>query len=221
MSISFPKVSATTRAALIFLLSSILISGCSTSHQTLPSTPVFIDWDEQEFLLSQLSYWQAEGKLGARNKKNAISARFNWQQKGDSFSLTLNGSFGRTATITGTPTLATLTQPGKSPVSARSVDALMEHVTGWSAPISALLFWGRGIPDLNQPHSPLAFNATGLPQHFNQHNWEVRLAKHQEHTSSTNEKIYLPGKLVAQQKDKKITFLFRKWQLAPSEQISE
>ncbi len=195
---------------LSLLLTIALLSACSST----PKIQGTLDWPKQQQLLQQLSQWQTNGKLGARSDADAVSANFRWHQIEDRFELYLSGAFGRSATIAGSPFLATLIQADQPPYHAPSPDELMERITGWPAPVSSLYYWGRGLPDPSLPEENLQYSSQGLLTSFIQAGWEVTLKRHKAYPNHKGVSLYLPGKLVAAKDDKKITFLFRQWQLS-------
>ncbi|MFL0796346.1 MAG: lipoprotein insertase outer membrane protein LolB [Cellvibrionaceae bacterium] len=197
------------------IITTVILSACSSTPKTPDSFDSF-DWAKQQRLLQALNQWEANGKLGARSDDDAISANFRWHQIEDRFELYLSGAFGRSATIAGSPFLATLIQADQPPLHAPSPDELMERITGWPAPVSSLYYWGRGLPDPSLTQENLQFSKSGLLVSFNQAGWEITLKRHKAYLNSKGVSVYLPGKLMAKKDDKKITFLFRQWQLSSS-----
>lgn len=90
-----------------------------------------------------------EGRLSLRYQQNytenAVYGSFVWTQTPEHTLVTLRSPLGQTvATISLTPTEATLTQSGQPPQSASDVDSLAANTLGWPLPISGLRHWLQG-----------------------------------------------------------------------------
>lgn len=79
-------------------------------------------------------------------KEEAVHGSFTWAQTPHRSVVTLLSPLGQTiATIELTPTIATLTQAGRTPKTATDVDALAAEALGWPLPIAGMRDWLQGF----------------------------------------------------------------------------
>jgi outer membrane lipoprotein LolB len=72
---------------------------------------------------------------------------FDWQEHGDTVTLQLLSPFGQTlAIVTSSPSSATLELPNRQPLTADSVDTLMQHALGFALPVNGLRYWLQPSP---------------------------------------------------------------------------
>jgi outer membrane lipoprotein LolB len=201
---------------LLARLGSLLIPGlvccflgaCSTTR-TAPDHA--IEWNLHQDANSQLSQWKLQGKIGVKTSSKASSAYFNWTQADGDYHILLNGPLGQGAThIEGGEGHASLLQRGKPPRVSQSPEALIEQELGWHIPVSELFWWIRGLPAPND-QTVTVLNELGLLDELQQSGWQVNFSRYQQVNS-----YRLPGKLVMQRPELRVTLLISRWQ--PDEQ---
>ncbi len=88
------------------------------------------------------------GRLSVNYKHNgtpeSLSGKFTWAQTPSRLDVTLSSPMATIATITVTPTSATLVQADKAPRVAPDLDALSREALGWALPVSGLRDWLQG-----------------------------------------------------------------------------
>ena len=78
-------------------------------------------------------------------KPDTLSVKFAWAQSAQQVDASLLSPTGQTvAKISVTPTLATLTQGGQPPRTARDIDSLAAQTLGFALPVSGLRDWLQG-----------------------------------------------------------------------------
>lgn len=198
------------RLALPLLL--LLTVGCA--HRT-PLAPT--DWDSQQSQLERIYHWQVKGKLGVRIPGDNGSANLHWQQQGDEFSLDLAGPLGsRRVSIQGHPGEVSLRESGGDVRSASSAEDLILQSLGWTLPVSHLSYWVRGLPAPKQRIHHREYNDSRRLSLLEQAGWRIHYSNYQS-VSHVQGELALPGKIVAEYKEVRLTLVIRDWQLGPVE----
>ena len=198
-----------TPAGYFLLAMLLLLHGCA--HQTTQPLP---DWERHQAQIQQLSDWQITGKLGVRVPGDNGSANLRWENEAHNFRLDLSGPFGQgRLLITGKPGKVTLQQPGDAPLIADSAAALIYQVTGWTLPVEQLNFWVRGIPAPQQPISWIEKNDMGLVAALKQGGWHIHYSQYQRVNLNDITSVQLPGRILAEYQDIRLTLIIRQWTL--------
>ena len=210
---------------LVSALLTFILQGCSTAPTSLPtlSSDTPLNWQATIAQISSLDDWEFSGKIGIKIPDRIDSAAINrWSQQGDQFTIDLSSVlFGLGSTqIKGSPYQITITESGEDPITSYQPEQLIQQHIGWPLPITQLRFWIKGIP------APIARNTDQIKeQQFNdkgqlsllkQSDWQIRFYKYKQ-TDTPNSplatRIDLPGKIVLQQHQVKITVIVNEWLL--------
>lgn len=186
-----------------------LVSGCARQPWQAPEP---IDsWEQHRQAAAQLESWQVSGKLGLRLPDDNVSARLRWQQEGDQFRIDLSGPLGQgRVVVRGNSHKVRLTQSGSEPLEASSADELVWQATGWPFPASDLLYWVRGITAPKGDYRIREYTPEGLLKTLEQDGWTVHFSRYQSSDQLATD-IPLPGQLVAEQQDIRLTLIIYQW----------
>ena len=189
---------------LFILLTTIVtlnLSGCSLIELQQDSQAL-----EQQ--LNQIQKWQARGKLSVSTPDDSVTGYLTWQQNNDQFDLFLSGPFGQgSSRLVGNDHSASLTLPGKDPVTAPSAELLMTHYLGWDFPVLDIRYWIKGQASPTSDYTEVR-GSLGLLEQLNQHDWDVELSKYQR-VSDT----WLPGRIKITGHDFKFIFVIKEWSI--------
>lgn len=167
------------------------------------------DWDNYRQVLGAIEQWQVQGKLGIRLPDNSGSVYFNWKQWPAEFAIHLNGPLGQGATwVRGNERQVSLEQAGQAPMSAASPEDLMYNALGWWLPVGELYYWIRGIPAPDAPVQSLQRHTDGTLLSLEQRGWQMSYSRHED-----VEGWSLPTRLTASNRDIRLTFIIKSWQL--------
>ncbi len=185
----------------------LMIVGCARQ----PVQPVD-DWEQHQQLAEQLDHWQLSGKLGARLPNDSGSARLRWRQEQSDYRIDLSGPFGQGRVIVETTdTGVRLRQGGEPPLEADSAEALVWQTTGWQVPVAELTYWVRGIPAPDSDHQVVERTPEGLLKTLTQSGWTLHYSDYQ-----TTPRLPLPGRIVAERQDTRLTLIVYDWSLPES-----
>lgn len=192
-------------------ISVLILSGCATLSvppQDVPQTQNTKQaWTKYQFILTPLSMWTSKGVIGIRIGDQGESANFIWKQNQSEFYIELYGPLGIGAvSIEGNKKAVKLTKNNGDVFRASSAEYLMDQQLGWHVPIYGLYYWGRGLPDPNQP-SQIKLNSLGLIANLKQNGWDITYSKYM----IQGNQYPLPGKIVMEQDDLRITAINKSW----------
>lgn len=162
-------------------------------------------------------HWQITGKLGIRSTADSGSASLKWRQSPDSFFIYLSGPFGqKRMEIEGTPKQVELRQHGQPPIKAKSAEALIKKASGWTLPVSQLNYWVRGIPAPAVRITRLEQNDQGFISLLQQAGWTLSYSNYRDQPLN-GKTLALPGKIIAEYRDIRLTLIIREWTLEPEQ----
>lgn len=196
----------------LMLLAFLLASGCAHRSLTPPQ-----DVLEHQRQLQAIGDWQLAGKLGIRTADDSGSASVKWQQQPNTYQINLSGPLGqKSMIITGSPGKVRLEQTGEPPQEAKTAEALIKKTAGWTLPVAQLAYWVRGVPAPKLRITHLHQNDNGLIEQLNQGGWAISYSNYRDQTfNGTN--MPLPGKIIAEYQDVRLTLVIRTWRLGPTQ----
>jgi outer membrane lipoprotein LolB len=168
---------------------------------------------EHEKQLQAISTWQINGKLGIRTADDSGSASIKWTQEALVYQLNLSGPLGqKRMIITGQPGKVRMEQTGEPAREAESPEALIKKQLGWTLPVTQLAYWVRGLPAPKGRITRLEQNRDGLIALLQQGDWLISYT-HYSNQTFNDKTLALPGKIVAEYRDVRLTLVIRQWQL--------
>ena len=89
---------------------------------------------------------------------------------------------------------------------AASPELLLEQLTGWQIPVSALQYWARGLPSPDLPVQQQRVEL-GRLANLRQGGWDI---DYLDFTSI--DELWLPRKMVMRRPETRLTLLYHNWQ---------
>lgn len=198
---------------LLPILTLLLLSGCVHRGSLTPPQNVV----EHQRQLQAISDWQLTGKLGIRTADDSGSASLKWAQQTANYQINLSGPLGqKSMIITGTPEKVRLEQTGEPAQEAKTAEALIKKSAGWTLPVAQLAYWVRGVPALKLPITHLQQNENGLLDQLTQGGWHIIYSNYRDQTFNGTT-LPLPGKIIAEYQDVRLTLVIRNWQLGAAQ----
>lgn len=190
----------------------LLLSLLTACAHRVPQT--IDDWSQHQTQVQKISHWSLIGKLGVRVPGDNGSATLRWHNLAKNYTLDLSGPFGQgRILISGKPGRVKLEQPGEAPLMADSAEALIYETTGWTLPVAQLSYWVRGIPAPQQSIAWLEKTPEGLLNTLEQAGWRIHYSNYSNVSVTQNNSVQLPGRVVAEYGDIRLTLIIRQWQL--------
>lgn len=200
----FKKLLRNAPLCLMVLTIGVALSGCVSLSGT-PKTPYSAA--QQQQLLPNLKYWQAEGKIAFKMGDERQSASFQWQQHNKNYAVHIFGPFGHGSTwVKRTSHGVTLENAKLGNHRADSAEELMQTLVGWQVPVSNMQYWikGQTAPDSK---AETTLNNEGFIASLVQQGWQVSISSYQ-----TVERWQLPQKIIATRDDMRIMVVIKQWQ---------
>ena len=186
-----------------------VLTGCSALAPQSPGNT---------HMLNATGTWQANGKIALRSDQPLVAAvlSFQWAQRGEDYRATLSGPLGLGRLVLqqqrGQFTLShgeQLLAHADTPTDAAQ---LLQQHSGWALPLEQLPHWLAGQPAPTQPSQQLITAAHGGTVAFLQSGWQLHY--HYDPTDITTSPANTaprPQKIIAQQRDRKITVVVKNW----------
>ena len=197
----------TGRAALLLVLVSFL--GACASQTRKPDDPVAQQAYQARFdYLESLSDWMLEGRLAASNGKDGGSGSFTWYQDHNITRMTFRGAMGKGSwELEARQGYARLRlADGREFVADTIAELVTAHMQA-KVPVDALSWWVRGLARPNG-WQERDLDAEGRIERLRQFGWDVDFSAYQQTDS-----VWLPGKLVARNKDHSVKLAVKHWTL--------
>lgn len=183
----------------------LLVAGCTTAPRQLPES----DFSVQQKQLQALDDWRVEGKIGLRADGRGSSAQLNWQQQQDYYKLRLSGPLGIGTVLVNGSDAGVELRNKDGVYQAASPELLLQQLTGWQIPITALRYWARGLPSPDLPVEQQEVELGRLAS-LQQGGWHI------DYRDFTLVKgLWLPSKMVMTRPETQLTLLYQRWQLNP------
>lgn len=129
--------------SLVLITSLIALAGC----QPILKAPKVPGTRMGTYSYPSQIQFSVTGKIGVRTPSQTGSAFYAWTQVDKHFAIDLTGALGIGQThIEGLPGKVTLRSARTGLINASSPEELLQHATGWQAPISYLAYWIQGRP---------------------------------------------------------------------------
>ncbi|QAX81752.1 lipoprotein insertase outer membrane protein LolB [Candidatus Pseudomonas adelgestsugas] len=196
------------RQIIAFSLITLLV-GCA-SHNALKygtGADNQTQWKQHKDQLSNINYWQIDGKIGVHTPKASGSGTLSWLQRQDYYDIRLSGplSLG-TSHLTGRNGHESLAITNNGYLATVSLETLLEQQTGWKLPVSNLVWWIRGLPAPDS-NSRIHLNGDSRPAMIEQDGWQI------EYRSYVKQNGYLlPERIQLHSTDLNVKLVIKEWQ---------
>jgi len=194
---------------ILWLLCLLLVAGCV--HQQRFTPPPSLQAHQAQ--LAQLDLWQLQGKLGVRSPGDSGSASLIWDSAPASYRIYLSAPLGQKhVEISGNQQRVELRQSGQPTLTAKDAESLVRKALGWQLPVSQLNYWVRGVPAPQGKITQLQLTPEGLLDQLEQSGWQINYFNYRAQAYPGGD-LPLPGKIVAQYRELRLTLVIRQWQL--------
>jgi outer membrane lipoprotein LolB len=187
-----------------------LVSGCTTTPSRSTDPAAELAYQQRADLLLAMGEWRLSGKLAASNGKDGGSGNFSWQKTGDVTFMSFRGALGKGAwELEAREGFAALRLADGRTYSAGSVAQLVSSHLQVKIPVDALSWWVLGLARPNG-WEDRELDEAGRITYLQQFGWKVDFSAYRE-----QQQVWLPGKLVARNRENTIKLVISDWAVAP------
>lgn len=200
----------TLRSFVIFILSSLLLAGCSS----VPESVTSVEWQAHERKLETIQDFQVTGKLGYIGPDQRQNLNFFWKHSKAFSQLRLTTILGQTAlNLTITPQGAKIETYDDQVLSAHSANQLIYRLTGLMIPVEHMPDWLLGLPtDADVFQLSPANTVQALNKQIGQNDWNIAYQRYSD-VEWHQQPLPLPNRLKLTTSDVKINLLITKWNI--------
>lgn len=184
----------------IFVILIFYLSGCSifTSKKPKPA----ISWQKHQSIVSQITDWEIDGKIGIRSADNSQSASIKWEQHDQEFKIDVRGPWGQGGfTLSGNGEQSEIIIPEQGQFTGPTPEQILQQHFNWQMPVSNIYWWIRGIPVPNKEYQ-FILEDNRLKQ-LTQSNWKISYLRYNS--------LALPRKIILTDDRIKITLIIYSW----------
>lgn len=181
-------------------------SGCSVfkPREAISSPPT--SWQAHQHLVSKISAWSIEGRIGVKKANESFSASFNWSQQNNAFHIEIIGPIGQGyVSITGHPDEILISTTDESVITTEPEKWLKTQLN-LNIPLRHLANWIKGIPQPTERINALETFKNGTLRTLEQSGWTIDFAQYH-----TDTKPMLPKKLSASADNTNIKIKVHEW----------
>jgi len=179
------------------LLLVLLLGGCAAVPTTTLTGPSPVE----------LADWQFNGRISLTQGEEGWHAGLVWQEHAGRYQLDVAGPLGQGAfQLSGDDEGVLLVDAQERRFTARDVDTLLAHVTGWMLPISGLRYWVRGMPAPGS-EAVTSRDTQGLLTRLEQDGWDINYTRYQVVDGAA-----WPAKLRLEREDIVVKLVIDQWQ---------
>jgi len=161
----------------LLLLASLLLSACGS----LPKEPITEQtsrsWEQYQLQAGRIRQWHLHGRAAIFVDDEVHNVGLNWQSQEEAFIMTLEAPLGQgviriESSGQADSSLVRLSLPDGRIVHGENAEATLREVTGWSIPVSGLVYWIKGLPERSDSFS-FDLLGDGRPKSLSQNGWRI------------------------------------------------
>jgi len=187
----------------------ISLTACSTIAPHIFVADPDKKWEQRQTQLSKINDWHLSGRIAIINGVESWHLDMLWQYHDGKYILDLSGTLGLGhSQLTGTKDGVVLVDSDGNSFFAESPEYLLKKITGFYIPVKSLIYWMRGLPNINATEQKHKIDKFGRLQYLQQDNWNVRIKRYVD--VSQHE---LPQKIFINGHNLKIKIFVDEWNL--------
>jgi outer membrane lipoprotein LolB len=196
-------------------IAALALSGCVSQPARAPVPVDHAQAQAHDQQRAAVTDWSVSGRIAVSNGSQGGSGRIDWQQTGDSYSVSLSAPVTRQSwRLSGDATGGRLEGVEGGPRESADVEAMLQETTGWSIPVRALSEWVRGVGASEAGFGParIVYGDGNRPVRLEQAGWVIDYQGWQE----TPSEPVMPTRLVATRAQAKVRLIVDEWSLGAS-----
>jgi len=164
-------------------------------------------WEIRQQELSQIDEWTLKGRIAIQTEKDSWSAGLQWQQHKQDYAIRIVAPLGRGSyELTGNKQGVMLRTNKNEIFEASTPEVLMQRNLGWQLPVSGLVYWIRGVPQISLEDKNFNLDEQGRINEMNQDGWQIKYHRYDEHDGHQ-----MPSKLFIENDKLKVRIIIKDW----------
>jgi outer membrane lipoprotein LolB len=164
-------------------------------------------WQANRDKIMQLDQWQLKGRIAVTMRRQAWSASLQWVQQRQNYHINIIAPLGQgSVSLEGNDRGVSMRLAKDRVLQADAPETLLRKNLGWSAPVSGLIYWIRGIPVPGKRIKKLSLDTEGRVIQMEQSGWQVSYSGY-----SSQGGINLPGKIDLVNGGLRLRLVIRNW----------
>jgi outer membrane lipoprotein LolB len=154
----------------------LFLEGCA--HFQKPPTLKRIPWQKRQTVLQQIAEWKMAGVLSVTYNHKRDTARFQWIQKQDSYTINIFAPLNISSIrIVGNNNGVELWRTSRKCMKAKTPEQLTLNQFGWQLPISNIRYWVLSLPIPHTKVDVANFDQYGHLTNLNQCGWQINYSE--------------------------------------------
>lgn len=186
----------------------MVLGGCAIIHKP-PSQEAGVSdakaWQAHQKQLRTMQQWALQGRVSS-GKLMGWTGNLNWRQTGQHFVIRLSGPLGAGGLRANGTLKRVHVRTGKRRFTTSHPDALVKQTLGFAFPLSALRYWGRGLPAPGD-YDSISVNDKGRLQSLHQNGWHVAVLDY----TSVDGGFKLPKRIVLDNGENRMRLVVDRW----------
>ena len=188
-------------------LTAVVLAGCETLRELIPTERTPTTWQEHSRAVSQFRAWTMLGTAVVRSSGRASRVTVQWRQATDGYHLRFTTRLGvGLFEIAGSETGVEAKFSDGRRVQAESPEALLEQELGWSVPLAGLRHWIVGIPAPDGTPATMQLDGQGRLAALEQAGWSVTYEEY-----GGPDDLALPTRVRFEGESVEATVVVRRW----------
>lgn len=182
----------------------VCLAGCAAFQRDLHPPEISSKVEENYGLKS----WRLEGRIGVQTADDAWQANLFWEHDANQDRLRISGPFSQgMVSIVVQKGLIYVNEGNGVTESSRDPEGMLKDRLGFAVPLSSLRHWVVGLPDPNQPHTPI-FGKSGSLLGFRQSGWVLQFQQY----TNVGDRV-MPQRFALQGPEVKLKLIADSWRV--------
>lgn len=196
------------RFILLGLLSMLTACASSPAPKATPSD-AYPHWQAHQARLNAITHWQVSGRIFMQTQDDGFSSQIDWVNRDQIYQIRFTAPMGQGVyDLQGEPGKVSMTMPNNQTETASNPESLMQKTLGVSLPVSGLSYWLRGLPNPANSSRDILLDTHERLIRLEQQGWKIIISRYRQQGD-----IYLPDKLIMENKHVKIKMALKDWRI--------
>ncbi len=159
------------------MLGALLLGACTSLPKSQVTEQTTKNWEQYQLQAGRIRQWHLHGRAAIFVDDEVHNVGLNWKSQEEAFIVTLEAPFGQgviriESSNQSDRSLVRLSLPDGRIVYGENAEAALRDVTGWSIPVSGLVYWVKGLPEKSDSFS-FDLLVDGRPKSLLQNGWRI------------------------------------------------